>query len=97
VYLAAWVKADGSSRSNGAGFSVRRSGVGTYQITILPLTTAREMIMTVSPAQINVMVAIVAYYTVRPAGGIFDVEVHDTTGVPADGDFTFIAMERSGS
>jgi hypothetical protein len=97
-YVAGWVNA-GASVKWGSGFTVSRVQVaGSYRITIPPGTPARFFAPAVTPSTLHT-IARIAQIQRDAFSGVFmiDVEIRDmTTNALMDGDFTFVAIERSG-
>ena len=82
----------------GSGFTVaRQGGVGSYRITV-PFATSTKFFAPVATSVTLHTIARLAQ-VVRDGAGVvtFDIEIRDmTTNNPVDGDFSFIALERSG-
>ena len=97
-YVAGWVNAT-SSIKWGSGFTVTRVSVtGSYRITIPPGTPSKFFAPSVTPSTLHT-IARIAQIQRDPLTGKFliDVEIRDMTSNDfIDGDFSFIALERSG-
>lgn len=97
VYLAGYVNANATVRF-GSGFTVTRVFVaGSYHIAI-PLATSTKFFAPVATPVTLHTIARIALVQRDALTGIvsFDIEIRDmTTNALVDGDFTFIALERS--
>jgi len=96
TYVAGWIRGTALVRS-GSGFTVARIGVaGSYRITVPPTASGKFLVTLVSTAAAGT-VARVAQFSVNALTGesVIDVEVRDMAGTLVDGDFTFLAIERS--
>jgi len=95
TYFAGWIFGNGGIRF-GNGFTVTRMGVGSYRIQIGAIPSGRFLAPLVSPAAANTVARIVSYSKSAVDGSsTINIEVRDATGALVDGDFTFIAVERS--
>ena len=98
VYMAGWVNANASVRF-GSGFSVIRTAlVGSYRITVPPTATSKFLVTTVTPSALHVIARVAAFSKNALDNTLnVDVEIRDlTTNALVDGEFNFIAVERSG-
>ena len=97
AYWAGWVRGTAVVRF-GTGFSVARFGVaGSYRITI-PATATGRFIATTASASSSDTYAVVAAYNKSALDGshTIDIQIRSlTTGALVDGDFNFIALDRS--
>ena len=98
VYLAGYVRADATIRF-GSGFTITRVAVaGSYRITV-PLATSTKFFAPVAtPVRLHTIARIALINRDAVTGIVtFDIEIRDlTTDALVDGDFSFIAFERSG-
>ena len=97
VYFAGWVRGDASVRF-GTGFTVARiSLMGSYRITIPPTPTQRFLVTIVSPSTGNTIARVAAFSRNASDGSsIVDIEIRDSaTGALVDGEFNFVAIDRS--
>ena len=98
VYLGGYVFANATVRY-GSGFTVgRRGSTGSYRITIPAAASTKFFVPIVTPAKPNTVAWIVLVQKDALTGNfLIDIEIHDLTApFPLiDGDFSFIALERS--
>ena len=103
VFFAGYVTAGATIRPGfGGGFSVSRfwGPTGTYRITI-PVGTfssSRFLIPVATPIPLHTISRLLQFSRDGATGNyVIDVEIRDlTTNNLVDGDFTFMAFERSG-
>jgi len=97
VYLAGYVNATAAIRY-GSGFTVTRVQVaGSYRINV-PLATSTKFFAPVATSVRVHTIARIAQVQRDAINGTvtFDIEIRDlTTDALVDGDFSFIALERS--
>ena len=101
VYLAGYIF--GTTMPNptirfGSGFTVaRQGGTGSYRITILAAVSSKNFATVVTPVALHTIARIALYQRDAFTGNLLiDIEIRDlTTNNPVDGDFDFIALERS--
>jgi hypothetical protein len=100
VYFSGYVMANATPRVGfGGGFAVGRFGVvGSYRITIAAGTYSRFLIPVATPVALHTISRVSQVQKDALTGNyMIDIEIRDlTTNNPVDGDFTFIALERSG-
>ena len=97
VYLAGYVNASATIRF-GSGFTVTRIFVaGSYRITVPLATSSKFFAPVVTPVTLHTIARIALVQRDALTGIVtFDIEIRDlTTNALVDGDFTFIALERS--
>ena len=98
VYLAGYVFGTATIRF-GSGFSVTRQFVaGSYRITVPLATSTRFFAPVATPVTLHTIARIALVQRDATTGIVtFDIEIRDlTTNNLVDGDFSFIALERSG-
>jgi hypothetical protein len=100
AYFAGYVLANATPRVGfGGGFTVSRMLVaGSYRITIAAGTYSRFLIPMVTPITVHTMSRVLQMQRdALTSNYLMDIEIRDlTTNALVDGDFTFIALERSG-
>jgi hypothetical protein len=97
VYLAGYVFGTAAVKY-GSGFTVTRNVVaGSYRITIPVATSARFFAVTASSVRLHTIARLALVQKDAITGNfMFDIEIRDlTTDALLDGDFSFIAVERS--
>jgi hypothetical protein len=97
VYLAGYVNANATIKYGG-GFAIGRIFVaGSYRITIPAAMSPRFFAPVVTSVRLPTMARIAQVQKDALTGNfLIDVEIHDVnTDTLVDGDFTFIALERS--
>ena len=98
VYLAAYVNANATLRY-GSGFTLSRIQLaGSYRVAISSATSARNFAPFVTPATLRTIARIAQVQRDALTGNfLIDIEIRDlATNNLVDGDFSFIAIERSG-
>jgi hypothetical protein len=96
VYFAGWIRANATIKF-GTGFTVTRfQAQGWYRITI-PATATGKFLSTVATSSMPGLHATVEAMSKSATDGSFtiDILIRDAAGNPVDGDFNFIAMDRS--
>ena len=89
--------ASGAASTNGAGFTVTRTSAGKYRVVTSATPAERFVVAVVTPTVSTNIAAVVLVFK----DGItheykIDIEIHAVTGnALVDGDFMFIALERS--
>jgi hypothetical protein len=97
VYLAGYVSASGAVRFGG-GFAVSRITVqGSYRITISAATSSKFFAPVATSVKLHTIARIAQVQRDAFTGNfLIDIEIRDlTTDALLDGDFSFIAVERS--
>jgi hypothetical protein len=106
VFFAGYILANATIRpSYGGGFTVSRwLAVGSYRITIARLAYTKFLIPVATPVAIDRIARVMQIQRDGLSGNfLIDIEIRDSSrrdalGIPllVDGDFTFMAIERSG-
>jgi len=97
VYLAGYVWANATTRY-GSGFTLSRLGVtGSYRITISAATSTKFFAPLATTVKLHTVARIALVQKDALTGNfLIDIEIRDlTTDALVDGDFSFIALERS--
>jgi collagen triple helix repeat protein len=97
TYFAGWVTATAGVRF-GSNFTVTRIAVtGSYRITIDKAVNTQFLAVSVTPSAAHVFARVAQeMHDALTGAWVIDVELHDlTTNQLVDGDFTFIAVDRS--
>jgi hypothetical protein len=98
VYLAGYVFANAGVKY-GSGFTVTRNLVaGSYRVTIPVATSGKFFSPVASSVKLHTIARLALVQKDALTGNfLFDIEIRDlTTDALVDGDFSFIAVERSG-
>jgi hypothetical protein len=98
VYFAGYVNANATIKSGG-GFSVSRVfAAGSYRITLAAGTWSKFPMPVASPVALHTIARVgQAFKDALTGNYLIDIEIRDlTTNALVDGEFTFIAVERSG-
>lgn len=99
VFFAGYILANATIRpSYGGGFTVGRILVaGSYRITIARLTYTKFLIPVATPVAAQRVARVMQVLKDGITGNFFmDIEIRDMSNNLVDGDFTFMAIERSG-
>jgi hypothetical protein len=97
VFLAAYVNANATIRY-GAGFTLTRMfGAGSYRITIAAATSTKFFAPVATSVKVHTIARVALVQKDALTGNfLIDIEIRDlTTDALIDGDFSFIALERS--
>ena len=95
VYFAGWIRGDGTIRFGG-GFQVVRMSMGTYRITIQATSSGKFLTPLVGSSGVGVFARVVGYTkNGLDLSHTIDLEIRGLTGALVDGEFTFIALDRS--
>jgi hypothetical protein len=100
VFFAGNVMGNATIRSGfGGGFSVTRylAPVGIYRIIIPAASYSKVLIPTVTPVTARILARVMQLQRDASLNYLIDIELHDMgTNALVDGEFTFVALERSG-